>query len=318
MRNAKRVSVHVVTDDPQVRLPDLLATLDGQTCRDVQVIVVDNASGSRPGVLAEAPHVATLRNPRRQSWSRAMNQAAALALSRWDGQELGDRYIVTASPDVLFSPEAVEEALRAFEQDALLMVAVPKLLRAARLPSEDGQGDWDFGTDVASMGIRLTRGRQPVILLRDDREPFAPMPQCFLLRASALRALGDAPFDERLSPVPAAIDLAWRVRRQGGGVRLAQNVVAWIQPGSQTAMWADGAERSRTEIELQRVERANDVFANRFFHAPWIFFERLFRAARRLLHPGAWRGWLIATVGPVLRPRGEDAVAAADQARWFA
>jgi GT2 family glycosyltransferase len=76
-----RVSVVVVSYNTREWILRCLASLAGASRRELEVIVVDNAStdGSAEAVAAEFPAVRLVRNAENVGFARAVNQAAALA-----------------------------------------------------------------------------------------------------------------------------------------------------------------------------------------------------------------------------------------------
>ena len=119
MESAKKLVINLVTWNSARFLPDLFESLDRQTSDDFTVTVVDNAStdGTLDWLRDHRPDVAVLRNFRNQGFARAHNQAIALALTRWAGDDpskeltpsnveglgtnLSRRYVLILNPDII-------------------------------------------------------------------------------------------------------------------------------------------------------------------------------------------------------------------------
>lgn len=326
MLPAQRLSVHTVSDQFEAFMPELLRSLEVQTFREYQILAVDNASPEGAGQLADHPQTAVLRNPRPQTWAKAQNQALALALGRWEDQSLSERAIVIASPQIVLAPEALARLAQAFDKDPALMIASPKILRARITLNADGESrDLDFGQTIISAGALMTRGRS--LIWRGagetasekwstDAEIFTPSPDVFMIRASALSALSKTGpwFDERLPPLSAVLDLAWRIRLWGGRAVCFGEALAWKQSLPETV---GQALHSVPAVALAC--GLSDSPWVRLHHLPWIILERV----KNLAHPSLWSP-LLGSFGLNLArwsDRGKRlqgaTVTRADMANWF-
>lgn len=184
------VSIVLVTWNSGQYLPRCLDAVGRQTHRDVELIVVDNASadGSRA--------FATIRNETNRGFAAAVNQGIAAARGE---------YVQLVNPDCFLEPEYIATLIRAFD-DPKVGSATGKLLRA------DGSG-------VDSMGIRMTRsGRH--LDIDDPRvhgEVFGVSGAAAMYRTSFLRdvAVHGEVFDEDFFAYREDADLAWRGRLFG-------------------------------------------------------------------------------------------------------
>lgn len=326
MLPAQRLSIHVLTDHFQAFMPDLLRSLQDQTLREFQMLVVDNASPEGADDLAYNPQVVVLRNPRPQTWSKAQNQALALALSRWEDQDLFGRAVVFVSPQIILAPDTLQRLWQALEQDPTLMIACPKILRAQTKVSEDGETRvLDFGQTIDSAGALITRGRKLVWrgagqvdseAWKTAAEIFTPSVEVFIVRASALQVLSKTGpwFDERLSPLAATLDFAWRLRLWGGRAACFGEALAWLQSPADMNTKRDG-----DALAICRASGLSDSPLVRLRHMPWIFLEKLRLAAC----PSLWSGLLVSFGRNLARwpDRGRRLEAAkvtsVDMANWF-
>src|SRR4051794_29078997 len=80
-----RVSVAVVAYESGPLLDDCLAALRGQTVRDIEVILVDNASsdGAARTAAREQPDLLFIANDSNLGFAAAVNQAARRARGKW-------------------------------------------------------------------------------------------------------------------------------------------------------------------------------------------------------------------------------------------
>lgn len=205
-----RVSIVLVTWNSA---PYLRRCLDGilqQTHRDVERIVVDNASEDGSAGLA-APHATRLiRNATNRGFSAAVNQALAVA----EGE-----LVLLVNPDCYLAPDYAERLAVLFTS-AEVGSATGLLLRAAG-PEIVPTGEID------SMGIRMTRSGRHFDLHQGEpagsveaREPFevfgvsgaAAMYRTKFLRETSVD--GEA-FDEDFFAFREDADLAWRGRLSG-------------------------------------------------------------------------------------------------------
>jgi GT2 family glycosyltransferase len=187
---ARAVSIVLVTWNSGQYLRRCLDGIRQQTHRDVELIVVDNASTD------ESAGVATIRNHDNRGFAAAVNQGIAAARGE---------FVQLVNPDCFLEPDYIERLLPVFD-DPSVGSATGKLLRA------DGSG-------VDSMGIRMTRNGRHLDI--DDPhvygEVFGVSGAAALYRMSFLRdcAVAGEIFDEDFFAYREDADLAWRGRLFG-------------------------------------------------------------------------------------------------------
>lgn len=229
------VSVVLVCWNSAPFLPRCLATLAAQTHRELELVAVDNASadGSVATVESAFPAARVIRNPDNRGFSRAVNQAVALAR--------GD-FVLLLNPDVALSPSYVERLVAALDEAGPAFgSATGKLMK--------GEGEAISPTDrVDSKGIRMTRSGRHLDVGQgrrdgEDMRGLVPLdtPSGQLLEvfgvsgaAAMLRreliadvAIGGELLDEDFFAYREDADLAWRARLFGWRSLYAPAAVAW-------------------------------------------------------------------------------------------
>lgn len=203
------VTVALVTWNSRQWLERCLGGIARQTHRDVELIVVDNAS-SDESVTILPSHARVIRNGTNRGFSAAMNQIIAVAKGE---------FVQLVNPDAFLEPDYIEKLLGAFDDPGVGM-ATGKLLRA------DGSG-------VDSMGIRMTRsGRH--LDITEDRGPrtedvFGVSGAAAMYRTSFLRdvAIDGEIFDEDFFAYREDADIAWRGRLFGHRAVFVVDAIAY-------------------------------------------------------------------------------------------
>lgn len=240
MDSAKTCSIHIVTWNSARYLPGLFDSLDRQTSRDFTATIVDNASSDGTAErVAEHPETVLLKNYRNQGFARGHNQAIALALTRWEHQDLDRRYVMVGSPDMEFDASCVEELIRFMDDHPDVSVCGPKLLRAKVIAEgSDGRMETERTNILDAMGIAITKtrratdrgaGEEDKGQFDTDTRIFGLSGACVMFRASALQKakLADEWFDEDFFAYQEDVDLAWRMRLLGMEARVVPFAKAW-------------------------------------------------------------------------------------------
>src|SRR5262249_34494993 len=134
------VSVLVTTFNSAKFLQECLNSIQRQTYKPVEVIVVDNAStdGTRETLGAAGSRVQCIYNATNRGFASAQNQAAALAQGDW---------LLSLNPDVVLGPEFIGEVVASGEAEPRVGTVCGKLLRWT--PDESNQ----FSQTIDSTGI---------------------------------------------------------------------------------------------------------------------------------------------------------------------
>ncbi len=216
----RHVSAVLITWNSAPYLRRCLEGIAHQTHREIELIVVDNASSDESAALV-APHATRiLRNDTNRGFSAAVNQAIAIAKGE---------FVLIVNPDCHLLPEYVERLVAAFEEGVGSATGV--LIRARGYEIEPLN-------EIDSMGIRMTRngrhldlrqgvpyplGSDPTSILNGSApanrpfEVFGVSGAAGMFRKSFLEDVsidGEA-FDEDFFAYREDADIAWRGRLFG-------------------------------------------------------------------------------------------------------
>ncbi len=235
-----RLSVHIVTWNSMAFLPELLASLEAQTYKDFQVLLIDNAStdGVEAFVRDAHPTMTLLRNARNLGFSSAHNQGIRYAFERWGEEDLSKRYVLVTNPDIVFSPTYIEEILREADQHEESASFGGKLLCAFKqMPTDDAPLETVFSDRIDTTGLLAHRnrtfsergsGEMDEGQYDQALEVFGAPGALALYRASALKEVRyrDEFFDADFFLYKEDVDLAWRLRSAGFESRYVPGAVA--------------------------------------------------------------------------------------------
>lgn len=207
-----RVSVVVVAYESGPMLADCLAAVAAQTVRDLEVILVDNAS--RDGAAADAaradPTVVFIPNAENLGFAAAVNQAARRARGRW---------LALLNPDAFAEPDWLGELLAAAEACPDVRVFASRQLMAEDPRLLDGLGDV---MSASGFAFRGGYGRKDPDA-RGLAEVFSACGGAMLIDRELFLSMGG--FDERLFCYCEDVDLGYRLRLAGERTVLAPAAV---------------------------------------------------------------------------------------------
>jgi GT2 family glycosyltransferase len=231
-----------------------LASLDRQTCRTVETIVVDNASGDRSAEMVRArfPNVVLLEQAKNLGFAEACNRAIEVSRGEW---------VALLNNDAIAEPEWAERLVAAAE------VAVPEcgMLQSTMyfLGSE---------AKINSLGLRLTRSggaidraegetRRP----SGEQEPiFCPSGGAGAYRRSMLETirLRTGYLDRDYFCYCEDSDLGWRAQLAGYTAKLVPDAVVRHQWHASTAKRGRGwfVTMTRTNRLRTLVKNASPLF----------------------------------------------------------
>ncbi|MEK7620156.1 MAG: glycosyltransferase family 2 protein [Patescibacteria group bacterium] len=240
-----KLSIHIVTWNSMRFLPDLLESIMGQTYKDFNVLVIDNASTDKvEGFLREQyPEIVFIRNARNLGFSAAHNQGIRYAVEHWPASELADRFVLLTNPDVLLTPTFLEELMAATPGHPEVGAFGGKLLRAFG----ENVGDEVFKEVVRSDridSVGLNPHRNHTVTDRGagelDEGQYKKQEKVFgisgalaLFRASALEDIrfGDEVLDHDFFAYKEDVDLAWRLQHTGWDALYVPRAVAYHYRG---------------------------------------------------------------------------------------
>lgn len=291
-----RVHLTIVAWNSLQYLPELLRSVEAQTFRDFQALVVDNASadGTEAYVRANHPRVSYLRNARNLGFAAAHNQGIRYAMARWAPEERATRYVLCTNPDIILAPDFLERLVASADLHPEAGSLGGKLLRASRERLEDEDMRETVKSDIIdTTGLRPRRGRS----VGDrgagemDRGQYDASPDVFgvsgalaLYRASALEdaKVGEEYFDADFFAYKEDVDLAWRLRLLGWEARFVPEARAHHHRG----LGADGsaplwkrflARRGRSRVRSFHSARnhwwmlwKDELFLNGLLALPWV------------------------------------------------
>lgn len=207
------VSVVVVSYDSERFIERCLSSVQKQNYRQVELVVIDNASsdGTLARIEACAPDARLVKNPTNTGFAAAHNQG--IRLTR------GELYLAL-NPDVEMEPEFLSELVRAIRSDSRVGSVSGKLLRPPRTPLMDGPRVLDSAGIYMTPGLRhLDRGSGRIDEGQYERpqEVFGASGAAALYRRAMLVdvALDGEFFDEDFFAYREDADLAWRARLRG-------------------------------------------------------------------------------------------------------
>jgi GT2 family glycosyltransferase len=197
------VSIVVVTWNSAPFLPRCLAGISGQTYKETELIVVDNASADDS--LARAGAATIIRNDANVGFARAANQGIAAARGE---------FVLLLNPDAWLSPEYVARLVAALEAAGESFgAATGKLMRGRGFEIEPTN-------EIDSQGIRMTRTGRHFDIQESDLEGgeiFGVSGAAAMFRMSFVRDVSvfGQFFDEDFFAYREDADVAWRGQLMG-------------------------------------------------------------------------------------------------------
>jgi|GEM_PF-6027741 len=294
MNEAKTISVVMAASDFYAHTPELFQSLDAQVTDDFHTVVVDDGSSEGCDLRAH-DRAMVLRNMKRLGFSRALNQALLLTLTKWEGEDLEHKYICLIQPDIILHEEALVRLRQALEDQPGLMVVAPTILRAARAKGIEEEWELAFSDDILYRGFAITKSRE-IRWMKEGQLNFAPAPDCFMVRASLLLKLqeGKTIVDESFRRIPALIELLWRIKLYGGRMACIPDALAWKQQAqsSETKLRDEIQYDKSTRLELHDVHVKLSPNTLRMRQAPWLFIGWIKRFFLVLFAPSLWGAYL--------------------------
>ena len=219
------VSITIVTWNSARHLHDCLDSVAGQDYRNLEVIVLDNAStdGTREILRQYDSRFRVIDNPTNVGFAAGQNEAMRSARGEW---------ILCLSPDVLLRQDFVSRLVEAGEAHPAAGAVCGKLLRWK--PEELNQ----HGNIIDSAGVYFTRnmrhldrGAEEIDRGQYDRVQyvFAATGAAVMFRREFIDAVSvDGEFfDEEFFAFREDGDLAWRAQLMGHKFLYTPNAVAW-------------------------------------------------------------------------------------------
>lgn len=320
------VSINILTWNDLRYLPELFASLEHQTYKDVTVRILDNGSTDGPdGTVAfitrNHPHWLAVRNTKNQGFAGGHNQLVRIALERYHGDP-ANHAILLVNADMILAPNLIAELVDALEEHPEIDAVQPKILRAF---AQSGEADVDAtksdildttgmmiakGWRMADRGAgEMDRGQYD-----DKTDIFAPTGTMMLVRATALADVlveGEM-FDDDFFTYREDCDFAWRFRRAGHRSRFVPSAKVHHYRGmygeekrsllrrlfdrrKQRPFFAALSTRNQLFVLLK-----NLTFVEALLAAPWIIFHEGGRVAYGIIFEAETRKRLLKA--PLLIP----------------
>src|SRR3989338_1155522 len=239
------ISIHIVTWNSMRFLPELLKSIAEQTFKDVNILIIDNASsdGIETFVRNQNPEIVFIRNARNLGFSAAHNQGIRYAIEHWPQEALQNRFILLTNPDIIFTTTYLEELMHATLMHSSVASFGGKLLRAFG----ENLGDEVFKQTVRSdlldsVGLNphrnytvTDRGAGELDKGQYDTEEFVfgISGALVLFRASSLEDVRyeDEILDHHFFAYKEDVDLAWRLQQAGWDAFYVPRAVAYHYRG---------------------------------------------------------------------------------------
>jgi len=197
-----QVSVVVVAYQSGAMLRDCLATLRRQSVRDLELILVDNAStdGAAHAAAREAPDIVFIANDENLGFAAAVNQGARRARGRW---------LALLNPDAFAEPDWLEALLSAAQAHPQAACFASRQLMAEDPGRLDGLGDV-----MSASGFAFRGGYgQPDPGAREPALVFSACGGAMMVDRALFLEMGG--LDERLFCYCEDVDLGYRLQLRG-------------------------------------------------------------------------------------------------------
>jgi GT2 family glycosyltransferase len=213
------LSVVVVNWNSQEHLAACLKSLEAQTHRELQVIVVDNGSvdGSPEMVTARFPSVTLVQTGANLGFAEACNRGLAVAHGEWVAMLNNDAEAEPGWASALVHAAERADPLVGSLQSLLLYRDRPQVVNSAGIALE-----WD------GSGVDRSEGQSPTTCA-EPTEIFCPTAGAAAYRRSMLEriALREGYFDRTYFMYMEDLDLGWRARLAGYSSRYVPDSVVY-------------------------------------------------------------------------------------------
>ncbi len=219
------VSVLLVTWNSAPFLPECFASIDRQEYRDLEVIVVDNASSdaTRDLLRARESHWHVIYNDRNSGFAAGQNLAISASRGEW---------LLCLNPDVMLAPDFIRRLVEAGDRHVEAGSVCGKLLRwnPDAVPSQTRIID-STGIYFTRNLRHLDRGAEEIDQGQYDRAQwvFGATGAAAMFRRSFVEAVSvDGEFfDQEFFAYREDADLAWRAQLMGWKCLYEPSAVAW-------------------------------------------------------------------------------------------
>jgi GT2 family glycosyltransferase len=258
-----RVSIIIVNWNGLEHLPDCLSSLESQSYRDFEVILVDNGSsdGSLAYLQSRHPWVQVVALPENRGFAGGNN--AGLARAR-------GAYIVTLNNDTKATPTWLSELVAVADAHPEAGMVASRICNYFEPDRIDSLG---FGVCRDGMSRGAYRGRLfPELSIGAEQEILFPSACVALYRREMLDEIGF--FDADFFAYCEDTDLGLRARLAGWGALLARDAVIYHKYSMTSGAFSP--------LKLYLVERNHYFAALKNFPLPLLLLVPFFTVARYL------------------------------------
>lgn len=237
----QEVSVVIPNFNGMAYLDGVLSSLERQTIRNFEVILVDNGStdGSCAFVSAEYPWVHMIQLPENYGFSRAVNEGIRAARSP---------YVLLLNNDTEAEPDFLEEMVAALRRHKKAFSCQAKMIQLHDRDKMD-----DAGNYYCALGWAFARGKGKDIRHYDrEQKIFSTCAGAAIYRKKFIDRIGD--FDEEHFAYLEDLDIGYRARICG-----YQN---WYAPKAKVYHVGSGTSGSRYNSFKVRLAARNNVYLN--------------------------------------------------------
>lgn len=233
----QEVSLHVLVWNDHKDLPELIRSIRALTYPNIHVRMLDNGSSdeSLAYLRKHVPEWLVACNTRNLGFAAGHNQLMRIALHRWEGEDLSEKYILAVNADMILDPGFIEPLLEPFTDDHV-GATQPKIFRVLR--QEHDREGYVKTQMIDTTGLVLGKslrmedrgaGKEDTGEFDMNTDIFGAAGALPCYRASALvdAAEGDAYFDEDFFAYREDCDLAFRLRRRGWKVVFCPRAHVW-------------------------------------------------------------------------------------------
>ena len=237
----QEVSVVIPNFNGMAYLDGVLSSLERQTIRNFEVILVDNGStdGSCAFVSAEYPWVHMIQLPENYGFSRAVNEGIHAARSP---------YVLLLNNDTEAEPDFLEEMVAALRRHKKAFSCQAKMIQLHDRDKMD-----DAGNYYCALGWAFARGKGKDISHYDrEQKIFSTCAGAAIYRKKFIDRIGD--FDEEHFAYLEDLDIGYRARICG-----YQN---WYAPKAKIYHVGSGTSGSRYNSFKVRLAARNCIYLN--------------------------------------------------------
>ncbi|MBP7006155.1 glycosyltransferase family 2 protein [Patescibacteria group bacterium] len=297
------------------RLPLLLRSLDEQTRRPEQTVLVDAASHDGVSTwLAQAyPYISTLRLFQHRGLGHAWRQAAKFALQRVAPEAQSRTWLLFVTPETLLAKDVCAQLLKEVVAHPEIGAVGPAILRAwYQGEGEDGLEQIEPTELVESLGMQplrsfawMHRGRGESLRMHEPiaTEVFAPSSTVAMYRADHVeKLLHLEAFSLAWKTVDAMfLDLAWRLHWLGMKTYVLPDVLAWRVEHKNNR-----GEHARTWLECLAIENDRRLLVRGHLVGGWPRMRTLLPRMWATIRSWPYRAWRL--VGKADRQPASEAL----------